>query len=193
MRRPTAVFPIVFALGPMIIAPLDGTRADGREEGPTEIEKCQTISKSGSYKLVHNLTFTGAIGVCLQITADFVTIDLAGFMISASSGRVGGFGPTAIMAAADRSSIVVRNGSISSFFEGIDLRGDGSIVEGLRVGGPCPCGIGISAKGIVRGNTTVGIADIAAGGSELSLLGRSLATMPLALVRPALKSARAAR
>ena len=87
----------------------------------------------------------------------------------------------------------MRNGSISSFFEGIDLRGDGSIVEGLRVGGPCPCGIGISAKGIVRGNTTVGIADIAAGGSELSLLGRSLAIMPLAPVTPALKSARAAR
>ena len=172
MKRQARFFLVALGFGLIMLPPWNVVQAqDAREEGPTEIEKCQTISKSGSYKLVHNLTFTGAIGVCLQITADFVTIDLAGFMISASSGRVGGFGPTAIMAAADRSSIVVRNGSISSFFEGIDLRGDGSIVEGLRVGGPCPCGIGISAKGIVRGNTTVGIADIAAGGIGIVATG----------------------
>ena len=76
MRRPTAVFPIVFALGPMIIAPLDGTRADGREEGPTEIEKCQTISQPGSYELADNLT---ANGDCLVITADFAAASSVGY------------------------------------------------------------------------------------------------------------------
>jgi hypothetical protein len=55
MRRPAAFFPIALALGAMMVAPVAGAR----EEGPIEIEKCQTISKSGSYKLVNNLTFTG--------------------------------------------------------------------------------------------------------------------------------------
>ena len=52
------------------------------QEGPTELDKCQTISQSGSYKLVNNLTFTGPSGsACLPITVSNVTIDLAGFSI----------------------------------------------------------------------------------------------------------------
>jgi hypothetical protein len=160
MRRLAALFPIVLALGAIILAPRAGAQAQAaRGEGPTEIEKCRAIDKPGSYKLVNNLVAaTGAD--CLVITADFVTIDLAGFSITSSGPRVGNFGPTAITAGADRAGIVVRNGSISGFFRGIDLEGNGSIVEGLRVGGPCPCGFGIIAKGIVRGNTAVGIAGV---------------------------------
>jgi hypothetical protein len=132
-------------------------QAQNAREGPREIEKCQTISQPGSYKLVNNLTFTGTTGVCLSITADFVTIDLAGFTIS-------GPGPSllnrATAIAADRAGITVRNGSISGFFVGVELlrlaageAAAGSIVEGLRVGEPCPCSLGISATGIVKGNT----------------------------------------
>lgn len=50
------------------------------------------------------------------------------------------------------------NGSISGFPDGVALSGFGSIVEGLRVFGGCPCNIGIAATGIVKGNTVVGIA-----------------------------------
>jgi hypothetical protein len=60
--------------------------------------------------------------------------------------------------ATSTTGIAVRNGSISGFGVGVDLEGNGSIIEGLRVAGPCPCVVGIIAKGIVRGNTTVGIA-----------------------------------
>jgi hypothetical protein len=49
---------------------------------PTEIEQCQTISQPGSYKLVSNLTLTSPTPVCLPITANFVTIDLAGFTMA---------------------------------------------------------------------------------------------------------------
>jgi hypothetical protein len=52
----------------------------------------------------------------------------------------------------------VRNGSISGFGTGLDLEGSNSIVEGLHVGGPCPCERGIVATGIVRGNTVSGLA-----------------------------------
>jgi hypothetical protein len=149
MRRPAAVFTIALALGAIILAPLAGARADGREEGPTEIEKCKTISKPGSYKLVNNLVATGD---CLVITANFVTIDLAGFTISG-----GGPGLTAIRATpsfGQLQGIAVRNGSISDFLSGVDLTSaEGSIVEGLRIVGPGGGAVGISAIGIVRGNT----------------------------------------
>jgi hypothetical protein len=139
----------------MILAP----QAGAREEGSAEIEKCQTISQPGSYKLVNNLTFTGTTGVCLQITADFVTIDLVGFTITGPGLAVpGGPNTTAIASGQDRTGITVRNGSISGFGVGVNLEGDGSIVEGLRVfGGPGTSSLGIAATGIVKGNSVVGI------------------------------------
>jgi hypothetical protein len=154
VRRPAALFPIALALGATILAPRAGAQAqDRQEEGPIEIEKCQTISQLGSYKLVKNLTFTSLSGTCLTITANFVTIDLAGFTISKPSGQEPGNPTVAIAAGNDTTGITVRNGSISGFGFGVDLEGGNSIVEGLRVGFPCPCEGGIVAKGIVRGNT----------------------------------------
>jgi hypothetical protein len=115
----------------------------------------------GTYKLVNNLTFPGTTGTCLQITADFVTIDLAGFTISGSvENPHGNASATAI--AGEGMGITVRNGSISGFSYGVNLPGvngvkgfTGSIVEGLRVIRGTV--IGIAATGIVKGNTVVGI------------------------------------
>ena len=154
MRRPAALFPISLALSAMMLAPVAGAR----EQGLTEIEKCQTISEPGSYKLVNNLTFKGATGACLAITVDFVTIDLAGFTISGPGGSLNPSAPlpNAIAAEDHTTGIAVRNGSISGFPVGVELSGDGSIVEGLRVSGGGPGPVGISATGIVRGNTVVG-------------------------------------
>jgi hypothetical protein len=39
--------------------PAGAQAQDARQEGPIEIDKCQTISQPGSYKLVKNLTFNG--------------------------------------------------------------------------------------------------------------------------------------
>ncbi len=64
----------------------------------------------------------------------------------------------------------MRNGSISGFGVGVDLEGVSSIVEGLRVGGPCPCERGIVANGIVRGNT-VSIASAPGGGVGITATG----------------------
>jgi hypothetical protein len=94
MKRPATLFPIALALGAMILVPRAGAQAQDVQEGPTEIEKCQTIDKPGSYKLVNNLT-PATQAVCLDITASFVTIDLAGFSISGPSGAGG---PAAIAA-----------------------------------------------------------------------------------------------
>jgi hypothetical protein len=173
MRGPAAFFPIVLALGAIILAPRASAQAqDSREEGRREIEKCQTISQPGSYKLVRNLTFTGPVGgTCLSITASFVTIDLAGFTISGPVVPGPGFpfpATTAIAAGDNITGIGVRNGSISGFSVGVAL-GVGSIVEGLRVSEGTLTGI--AATGIVRGNTVVGIADGPGQGVGISATG----------------------
>jgi hypothetical protein len=143
MRQPALLLPIALALGAAILVPGRGAQAE-----PTAITVCQTISQPGSYKLVNNLTATG--GACLLITTGFVTIDLAGFTIS-------GAGPTGTgIAGAEHPGIAVRNGSILGFFQGVELLGGGSIVEGLRVFGSKA---GIAAQGIVRGNT-VDVSDL---------------------------------
>ena len=155
---------------------------DAREGGPIEIEKCQTIDKPGSYKLVKNLTFNGPAGsACLSITANFVTIDLAGFTITGTSPCVVSVPPfptcpTAIEAGGNTTGITVRNGSISGHFnEGVHL-GDGSIVEGLHVSNLAGANVGggvfgITATGIVRGNTVLNIFGIPGSGTGIGAVG----------------------
>jgi hypothetical protein len=174
MKRSAALFPIALALGAITLAPWASAQAqDSRQEGPIEIEKCQTINQAGSYKLVNNLTFTGpSNGLCLSITANFVTIDFAGFTISSSSAGSESNFTVAIAAGNDTTGITVRNGSISGFGSGVALDGSNSIVEGLHVGGPCPCqGTGISATGIVRGNTVSVFTDPNTGPPGISATG----------------------
>jgi hypothetical protein len=166
MRRPAAFFSIVLALGAIILALRGGAQAqDAREEEPTEIEKCQTISKPGSYKLVNNLK-TGPDANCLVITADFITIDLADFTITGGGGTsFNAAGIVALPSSGNLVGIAVRNGSISNFANGVALGfADGSIVEGLRVSGDGAVTTnGIIANGIVKGNTVIGIFGIGPG------------------------------
>jgi hypothetical protein len=156
MRRPAALFPIALAFGAIILAPIAGAR----EQGPIEIEQCRTIDKPGSYRLVNNLV--AGTNDCLVITADFVTVDLAGFSISgtAISGPAReNRGIVTPLTPQGRRGIAVRNGSISGFGMAVDLAGAaGSIVEGLRVfGDGVSSRFGIGAEGIVRNNTVMGI------------------------------------
>jgi hypothetical protein len=150
MRKPAAFFPMALALGATILMPEAGARE------PTKIKACQTISQPGSYELADNLTSTasGFPAGCLVITADAVTVDLAGFAISGPG--AGGTGILAAPSSGELQGITVRNGSIFGFGFGVDLRSaNGSIVEGLRVFGGSF--IGIAATGIVKGNTVVRI------------------------------------
>jgi hypothetical protein len=148
MRRPAAFFPIALALGATILVP----EASAREATP--IKACQTISKPGSYELANNLT---AAVDCLVITADFVTIDLAGFLIS------GGPDGQGISAPQGGTGIAVRNGSIAGFVNSVNLgSANGSIVEGLRVSGWRE-GTGIFARGIVKGNIAKGFSGLGTG------------------------------
>jgi hypothetical protein len=106
-----------------------------------------------------------------MITASFVTIDLAGFTITEPSRQPGGIG-TGTAIAAGGNGTTVRNGSISGFDSGVNLGGDGSTVEGLRVfGGGPSSGTGISAMGIVKGNTVVDFAFLLGSGIGIDATG----------------------
>jgi hypothetical protein len=161
MQRPAALIPIALALGAITLTPGLVRAQDSREEGPREIEKCQTIDKPGSYKLVNNITLPGGASVCLTITTEEVTIDVAGFTIigpDSSSTRTQAI-RTMPPTSAELHGIAIRNGSISGFSAGVDLSGaDGSIVERLRVSGVAAVtGVGINGVGILKDSTVVGI------------------------------------
>jgi hypothetical protein len=165
MKSSATLFPIALVLWGITLAPWARAQAqDSRQEGPIEIEKCQTISQPGSYKLVNNLQ-AGLNADCLVITANAVTIDLAGFTIAgnSTSGPPGaGAGIVVPPSSGDPVGpvgITVRNGSISTFFNAVDLSSaTGSIVEGLRVSGTSAFGnSGIIANGVVKGNTVIEI------------------------------------
>jgi hypothetical protein len=164
MKTPASVFTIAVVLWAIIFAPVTGAKAqDAREEGPIEIDKCQTIDKPGSYKLVKNLTFTGSSGACLMITASGVTLDLAGFTISGPTNAPFFRESTAILGSGDLRGIAVQNGSVSGFQIGVNLgSATGSLVEKLRVFNIIPITsqttepTGIIASGIVRSNAVFG-------------------------------------
>jgi hypothetical protein len=125
--------------------------------GPKSINTCQTITESGSYIVEKNLTATGT-DHCLVVETNNVTIDLNGFALIGSGGVQSGDGITD-GASVLRESIVVRNGVVTDFDNGIDLSLTvGAIVEGLRAVGNERFGILVdsngppSTGGIVRNN-----------------------------------------
>jgi hypothetical protein len=114
------------------------------------ITKCTTIAKPGSYELTRNLT---AAGDCLVIAADFVTIDLGGWVITGDGST--GLGVTD--QGNSRQGIAVRNGAITGFLVGVRLGSTtGAVVEKVRVAGVEESGISAGADSIVSDNIVFG-------------------------------------
>jgi hypothetical protein len=133
--------------------------------GPQTIIACTTITKPGAYVLGQNLMATGD---CLQIAADFVTVDFAGFTIT---GNGTGEGVTDNNAA--HHGIVIRNGAIGKFRIGIFLFDTtGSIVEQMRVSDNQLDGIAMGSGNLVRlfmtGSTSIYALYVNAVGAALS-------------------------
>ena len=81
------------------------------EAVPTGIGTCRTINQPGSYVLRRNLT---SAGTCLVVNADFVTIDLNGFVIAGDGTGVG-----VTDNSVTRRGTVIHGGSITNFAVGI--------------------------------------------------------------------------
>lgn len=133
--------------------------------GPTEITACQDITQPGAYVLVNNLTATASD--CIRVSADVVSIDLAGFTLDMTGGpSPATAGIRNIDAGAGfADGLSVRGGTITGFGSGILIEGGiGHRIEGVRVVGNTVEGIrfefvGFPAQGIanmVKDNIIVG-------------------------------------
>jgi hypothetical protein len=108
-----------------------------------------TISRPGSYRLSSNLDVpANAAGIVLF--ASGVTIDLNGFQIK------GGGAGTGIAALHARQGIIVRNGSVTNFEKGIDIKGIGNEVRDVTAFGNTLIGLEVGAGATVSGNRVFG-------------------------------------
>jgi hypothetical protein len=115
--------------------------------GPTELTACGTITQPGSYVLANNLTSSSD---CLVIDADFVTVDLNGFLIQGAGTGTGIVNPPSVFT---HKGLTVRNGTIVGFVFGINAVAEALRVEGVYVTGNTSHGIVMgqfSGSGIVK-------------------------------------------
>ena len=118
----------------------------------TPIGACGTIDAPGSYVVIKNLA---AVGTCLNITADNVTIDLNGFVLS-GDGTGSGIGTNGTLAN-PRLGIAVHHGTVTGFDDGINFfRADSSAVVGVRATNNTGNGIQVGSVGTVRNSTAHG-------------------------------------
>ena len=82
-------------------------------DSPKKITRCKTITQPGSYLVTRNLKATGD---CIVIRADFVTIDLNGFVLVGNE-----IGDGITDDCQEHNGIEVRNGSVTGFNTGIHL------------------------------------------------------------------------
>lgn len=130
----------------------------------TLIEECQEINDSGSYLVANNLPgITGLrSGKCITIKEDYVTLDLGGHFIE---GNKGGDGITD--GGSKAKSVVIRNGIIRKFKDGIDLRKSLEVViedihsvdnsqDGIVAGPGCRLSNNVASQNGSRGIVTTG-------------------------------------
>jgi hypothetical protein len=117
-----------------------------------------TIDEPGLYCLVCDFQTDLDVGAAITVDADNVTIDFQQFSID---NRSAGWGTGAIgVQAYERSDVVVRNGTLMGFFEGVSLSGplgvqtsNNHLVEDMRIAYSIRNGIGINGFGsVVRRN-----------------------------------------
>ncbi len=139
--------------------------AHAKKENRFIIDECTTITEPGSYVVTRNITATqdnvisgaaGATSACILIKADFVTINLDGFAITASN--LGSTVASGISTdGVDHYGIYVHSGTVASFSRtGVVLVGEGHSVEHIRAVQNAGDGIYVaSALGVVNGHRIV--------------------------------------
>jgi hypothetical protein len=114
----------------VLLAAVLGLRVPMALGAPTELTACGTIGTAGSYVLANNLLSTS--GDCVVIIADFVSLDLAGFVISQQVRREGVAG-RGVVGGSGRRGIAVSNGTITGFLTAVVLDGEAGVIENLRI------------------------------------------------------------
>lgn len=155
-----------------IDAKIDGIQAT-LNRSPVRISLCRTIDQPGSYVLGNNLVRLSTPGpvppgtFCLRVTADHVTIDLAGFRIDCAGGEFGVWDGDLL-----RTAIAVHNGTVTGCSEGIGLSTTQSaLVKHIRAVGNTIFGIITGGASTITGNIAIsnGVDGIVtAGGSTVT-------------------------
>lgn len=114
--------------------------------GAVNISSCQFLTTPGTtYKLTTDLT---SCGDCLAVLADRVTVDLQGHSITSTCED---FGRAVTDLGVTRDVIVIKDGAISGYPEGINLGASMRVtVVGLEVTGARFLGIGTGFKSLVK-------------------------------------------
>lgn len=121
-----------------------------------------TITKPGSYVLTRNITNNSSKGAnSVLIKSSNVTIDLQGFVISATGSATGGGILIDPQAPSPITNVVIRNGIITGFQGAGVSAGTGARISGLNVtnnGSGISCGTGCVVRdNVIQGNAGAGI------------------------------------
>lgn len=119
-----------------------------------------TISTSGSFKLIGNLTLLSTVTDAIDITANDVTLDLNGFTVSSTavctataptgSSCYMASGTAQVLVKITGSRVTLKNGNIrGSNGRGINIVGDEVVVDGVNVSNSITYGIVASASNIL--------------------------------------------
>ena len=135
----------VLSIGAVVCLALASVAAFAAEAAAGRISKCTKITEPGSYVLTRNLA---AAGSCIVVAADFVTIDLGGWVITGP----GDTGAGVTDEGNPRQGIALRNGVVTGFNDSVRFGSSGAVVEKVRASA-FETGIAVGADGIVSGNT----------------------------------------
>ena len=126
--------PILAQQKPLVIEP--------NATGAAAVKAQSVISKPGSYVLNKNITNTSKNGQdSVAVTAPNVTIDLQGFVISATGSNTGvGINATG------QSNVVIRNGIITGFDGPAIIGGTAANISGITATGDASAGGGASIQ-----------------------------------------------
>ena len=114
----------------------------------TPLSSCgTTIAAPGSFMLTGNLS--SLAGTCIVVAADGVTIDLKGFVINDSGASTYGIADNGV----SHKSIVVRNGTIRGFNEGIYLNSSTSVLLDHMILTKNGYGVTVGAHSTVKNST----------------------------------------
>src|SRR5438132_5860019 len=134
------------------------------QPGPSKIGSCQTITQPGSYVVTKNLV---AAGDCLVLKANYVSLDLGGFVITGDGTGSGITSPQAVK------GLVIHDGTIINFDSGIRFcdgagsnvdRAENVTVLRMQLYGNVGLGVRICGKGAIVKDTN------ASGNGEYGIL-----------------------
>ncbi len=132
-------------------------------QGPSKIGSCQTITQPGSYVVTKNLV---AAGDCVVLKANYVSLDLGGFVITGDGTGSGITSPQAVK------GLVIHDGTIINFGSGIRFCEGPSTVDSaenvtvlrMQIYGNVGLGVRICGKGAIVKDTN------ASGNGEFGIL-----------------------